>query len=107
MENKFVEFTNEAVRVNSQLFSKSVEFGVDAAQQFVETVSKRSNEWLNVKTMDDYFKQQDAWNQQSIDQTQEIGRKVVELGNEAYSAYLSLWESYAPPVSRAVSSEKS
>lgn len=107
MENKIVEFTNEAIRVNSRLFNDSVEFGVDSAQQFVETVSTRSNEWLQIKTVDDYVKQQEAWNQQSVEQTQEFGRKVIQLGNEAYSAYLSLWESYAQPAGEAVASKKS
>ncbi len=107
MQNKTIEFANEAARVNSELFNKSVEFGVDSAKQIVENISKQSSQWFKIKTVDEYVKLQEAWNRQSIDQTQEVGRKVLALGSEAYSASLNLWEKCARPEQVSENSKES
>ena len=49
MQNNFVNLANEAINVNTKLFNKSVEFGVESAQQLVQNASEQTGEWLKVK----------------------------------------------------------
>ena len=98
MQNKFFGFTNEVIQVNGHLMSKSVELSMDTAQLFIRNASEKTVGLLNVNSMDDYIQQQEKWNQKSIEQGQQLSRKVVEFGNEAYGAYLSLWQNYANTV---------
>ena len=102
MQNKIVDLTNEAINVNTQLFNRSVEFGVESAQQFVQNATDRTSELLKIKTFDDYLKTQENWNAQAIEQSKQLTRSVVDFGNEAYGSYINLWQKYSETVKPSV-----
>ena len=95
MENKLAGLTSEAIDINTKLFNKSVEFGVESAQQFIQNASDRTGEWLKIKTLDDYVATQESWNKIAIDQTTKFTKSITNLGNEAYSSYMSIWQKFA------------
>ena len=110
MQNNFVNLANEAINVNTKLFNRSVGFGVESAQQLVQNASEQTSDWLKIKSFDDYVATQENWNSIAIEQTQKATRSAIEFGNEAYSAYLSLWqkltETAKQPIVTAVEKKK-
>ncbi len=100
MQNKIVNFVNEAVNINSELLSKSVNQGVVSGQKFVQQVSDQAVGWTNIKNFDDYVASQKVWNASVVDQIQSSTQSAIDLGNEAYDAYFGLWKKvFAPAVS--------
>lgn len=97
MQNDFVNLVNEAIKINSGLLAKATSYGVEASQKLVQQVSDQSADWLKVKNVDDYVANQENWNSFAIDQTQKATRTFIDLGNEAASSYLSLWQKASYP----------
>ena len=94
MQNQLVDFANDAISVNAKLLNRSIEVGVKSAQEFASCSTKHAGDWLKVKTVDDYAATQENWNQIAIEQSKKAAQSAIELGTEAYDAYLSLWQKY-------------
>ena len=95
MQINFSEFANEAFNVNTKLFNKSVELGVESARQVIEGTSQQTGEWLKVRNFDDYVETQENWNAFAVGQIQNSTRSAIEFGTDAYNAYLGLWKKYS------------
>ena len=94
MQINFSELANEALNVNSKLFNKSVELGVERAQELIQGTSEKTGEWLKVKTFDEYVETQNTWNAFAVDQIQQSTRSAIDFGTEAYNSYFGLWEKF-------------
>ena len=106
MQNKIVNFVNEAVSINSGLLSKSVNQSVVSGQKFVQQVSDQAVEWANIKNFDDYVASQKVWNASVVDQIQSSTQSAIDLGNEAYDAYFGLWKKVLVPTVSPVAEAK-
>ena len=95
MQINYSEFANEAFSVNSKLINKSVELGVESAQQVIQGTSERTNEWFKIKNFDELVETQEKWNAFAVGQIQNSTRSAIELGTEAYNSYLNLWKKYS------------
>ena len=95
MQINFSEFANEAFNVNAKLMNKSVELGVETAQQMIQGTSDQTGEWLKIKNFDDFVETQENWNAFAVGQIQNSTRSAVELGTEAYNSYLNLWKKFS------------
>ena len=95
MQINYSEFANEAFSVNSKLINKSVELGVESAQQIIQGTSERTGEWFKIKNFDDIVETQENWNAFTIGQIQNSTQSAIELGTEAYNSYLNLWKKYS------------
>ena len=95
MQNKIFDFANEAAAVNSNLVNSSIELSVKSFQDFVQNSSKQASDWFKVKTLDDYVQTRENWNAITLDQSKKATMSAIELGNEVYGSYLSLWQKYA------------
>ncbi len=94
MQINYSEFANEAFSVNSKLINKSVELGVESAQQIIQGTSERTGEWFKIKNFDDFVETQENWNAFAVSQIQNSARSAVDWGTEAYNSYLNLWKKY-------------
>lgn len=94
MQLNFSEFANEAFNVNTRLINKSVEIGVETAQQMIQGTSDQTGEWLKVKNFDDLVETQENWNAFAVNQIQNSTQSAIDLGTEAYNSYLSLWKKF-------------
>ena len=94
MQINFSEFANEAFNVNTKLMNKSVEIGVESAQQMIQGTSDQTGEWLKIKNFDDFVETQENWNAFAVGQIQNSTRSAIELGTEAYNSYLNLWKKF-------------
>ena len=98
MQNKIVDLTSEAISINTSIFAKSVKHSVDSSQQFVQHVSDQAVSCLNIKNYDDFVANLQKNNAFAIDQTQKSVKTATDLGNEAYGAYLALWQKVSAPI---------
>ncbi len=98
MQTDIINLANEAIRINTHLFNKSVEYSVESAQQFVQDANDRASEWLKIKDFDDFAKTQESWNVSAINRAQKVTRAAAELGSEAYASYFGLWKKIAGSV---------
>ncbi len=95
MKANLFDFANEATALNSNLVNSSIELSVKTTQEIVENSSKQAADWLKVKTLEDYVQTRENWNAIALDSSKKAVLSALELGNEAYGAYMSLWEKYA------------
>lgn len=98
MQNKLVNLANEAIAINTGLYTKSVANSVEAGQKFVQQVSEHTIDTLNVKDFDGLVSNQKGWAALAAEQTQEVAQSMINLGNEAYDAYALLWKKAFAPV---------
>ncbi len=98
MQNKLVNFANEAVAINVDIFNKTITKNVDAGQKLTQKVSEHASDSLSVKSFDDFVANQKGWNALMIEQSQETVQSMVDLSNEAYDAYVLLWKKAFAPV---------
>lgn len=101
MQDKLVNFVNEAISINTSILNKSVSRGVESSQNFVQQYSDQAADWLKIKSFDDYVASQQSWNVFAIEQTRKSAQTMTELGNEAFNAYLALWQKSATPLNEA------
>ncbi len=99
MQEKLVNFVNEAISINTSILNKSVSCGVESSQNLAQQISDQAAGWLNNKNFNDYVASQKTWNLFAIEQTRKSAQTMTEIGNEAFNAYFSLWQKSAAPLS--------
>ncbi len=97
MQNKFINLINEAVNINTGLLSKSMQQSFETGQSFAQQVSTQVVDWTGIKNFDDYVVKQNSWNAFVVEQAQKSAQSAIDFGNEAYAAYLGLWNKTITP----------
>ena len=94
MQDKFVELTNEAINVNTTIFGKALDIGIDSGKNFADSISTQTDQLINATKYEDYVTLQKDWVENAVGRSVKFGQDVSELGVEAGNAYFAIWQNY-------------
>ena len=94
MQDKIVELTNEAINVNTTIFGKALDIGIDSSKNFADSVSTQTDKLINATKYEDYVALQKDWVESAVGRSVKFGQEISELGVEAGNAYFGIWQNY-------------
>ena len=92
MQDKVVNFVNEAISINAKLLSQTLDFGVQSNQRLVQQVSNQTIKGLAFRNFDDYVASQKSWGSFAMEQAREFTQTMTGISTDACRAYLELWQ---------------